>query len=192
MCAFNPFFKPLSHALINYAPPGAAPDFLSSLNFYSGTITDGQTQDVAITEVDLSRALIIFCDCRFNTNDSKLPCIAYFQSSSTVRLERGTIATGIDTVCNFFVVEISSFFLGSVNEYFGNFGGGSNNLDIPISEVDLSKSIILKKGFFTTSIITNFNYWFYTLEFLNSTTVRCSRSSVGAVVAASFTVLEIK
>lgn len=191
---FKPFYHPLRQCLLNDGKKlgPEIPPFFDSCNFYSGTISNGQTQDVTIAEVVLSRSLIVFCGCRFNTNEAKLSCTAYFLNSTTVRLSRGSISTVLDTICHFFVVEISSTYVNSTQEFLADFGGGSNILDVPISEVDLSKSFILKKGFSTASIITNINYWFYALSFLNSTTVRAERSSVGAVISASFSVLELK
>lgn len=193
---FNPFFHPLRQCLLNYVfEANVAPLLFSNLQICSFDITPGVSfVDVTIAEVDPSVAVLFWSGWRATLDSGFASPRAYFTSSTNVRISRGGVLAGLNTYGRFFVVELPSSQVNSIQHLDIQIDPDEAFFYYTITGINLVKSIILYCGCSCDLDIININQTFVEFHFLNSTTVRAARCGYGAG-ATSFSnaiVLECK
>lgn len=142
--------------------------------------------DITITEVDLSRAVIIWGGFGASSDAGTHWAGAYFVSSTTVKVIRRGSAAGNFTTVSFSVVEFSASQVKSVQSFSGTITANNTFFDVTITEVDLLKSIILYCGHKTNTIAVVLEQQTLFFTFQSSTTVRATRYGSGAGVLETF------
>ena len=194
---FNPFFHPLRQALLNYTEVanGAVPTLFDSVQTYLITIEPTDSfDDRTITEVDLSRAVIFYEGFTTNSNTNYAFPRWYFTSPTNVRTTRGSALGGLYTYVRLFIVELPASQVNSVQSVEIQVPAGDASGDATITLVDLEKSVILHCGQSCDSADNSLSDVLTHLRFLDSTTVRAERATlgVGINVVVNCMVLECK
>lgn len=186
---FNPFFHPLRHSLINYSPAvnGASPLIQRGSFIIPGM---SGSADHTISEVDLSRAAIVWCGISGDggTSDYDL-CEVYFLNSTTVQARRTAVpATAICSI-EFCIIEFPAAVIKSIQTGHINLSAAESTKTYTISEVDLTRSIVIFNGL-RINTGTSTKYYLTRLYFDDSTTVRATRFSFTGILYIAFTVIE--
>jgi len=168
-----------------FASQGGGGAVLDNIQFGEVTITGSKSGTTAINSIDVNKSVIFLLG--FRPSGGSLST-----TSPRIELTNSTLVTAYqtssvnDNIVRFMVVEFSS---GIASSQGGNITlSFSQTNDDTISEVDLSKSILIHLG--TVGGAAEITRSVATISFVNSTTVRVTASASNAILTVGYHVLE--
>lgn len=183
------FYFPVRSSLLNYAPSvnGASPLIQRGSFVIPGM---SGSADHTISEVDLSRTAIIWCGTSGDGGGSDYDLAeVYILNSTTVRAQRTAVpATAVLSV-EFCIIEFPAAVIKSIQTGHINMSAAESTQTFTITEVDLSKSIVIFNGT-RINTGTSTQYYLIRLYFDDSTTVRATRFAATGITYTAFTVIE--
>jgi len=183
------FYFPPRSSLVNFVPV-SGPSPISIQRFSISIAPGAQSTDYTIPTIDLSRTALFFCGCSSHSayaNCDLTNC--YFLNPSTIRCLRATVNATFGVECEVFYIEFPPELINSIQACLVSVNPATTTNTVTISEVDLSKSIIIHNGTVITGNATT-DKFLTRLSFDNSTTVRVNRGVGDSLIYTRFTVIE--